>query len=277
MRDLIAMKVGFVVKDLEESHKLAREIDAYLSNRGIETYFDELSAKKIGVPEKELNIREMKTDLIIAMGGDGTILKPISLIPDKSVPIFGINFGSMGFLTACSPDRWEDAVYRIISDDYRVEERIMLNVEIDGKSAGDALNEAVVMTAVPVKMLHFEVRIDGQVIDSIRADGVMISTPTGSTAYSMSAGGPIVDPRVKGFIITAISPFKYGARSFVVPHDAVIQVKILQLKKGGIIVIDGEVRGDITSESKIVFKLSDNRARFIRLKEDFYKRIRERL
>ena len=271
------MEIGFVVKDLKESHELARKIDAYLSKKGMKTCFDELSAKKVGFPEKELNIRKMKTDIIIAMGGDGTILKTIALIPDKSVPILGINFGSMGFLTEISPDKWEDAIYRIISNDYWIEERIMLNVEIDGKPVGDALNEAVVMTAIPVKMLNFEVKIDGQVVDSIRADGIMISTPTGSTAYSMSAGGPIVDPKVKGFIITAISPFKYGARSFVVPHDAVIQIKITQLKKEGTVVIDGEAVGSITKNSKIIFRLSDNRARFIKLKEDFYKRIRERL
>jgi NAD+ kinase len=270
-------KVGLVVKSQKASLNLGREIHEYLISKGVETYFDDWSAEKIGLKERESRIQDMETDIILTLGGDGTILKTVSLISGKEIPIFGINFGTMGFLTEIRPRDWKISLDKILKGEHTIIERDKLRVSIDGEKVGDALNEAVVMTSMPVKMLHLEVLIGGQIVEMVKADGLIISTPTGSTAYSMSAGGPIIDPKVPAFIITSICPFKSRARSLVVPQDSDIRVRLLKPKKEAMVVVDGENKGKLTPGGEARFTLSEDKAYFIRLGGDFYGRIRERL
>lgn len=270
-------KVGLVVKDLKESRKIAREIEKYLSSRGIETCFDDWSAKKLGFEDRQCRIQDFETDLILTLGGDGAILKTVDFIAGKKIPILGINFGKMGFLTEIRKNEWKEALERILSGKYTVEKRNKIEVLIDREKIGNALNEAVVMTSEPVKMLNLKVLIDGQIAELVRADGIIVSTPTGSTAYSMSAGGPIVDPDVSAFIITSICPFKIGVRSFVVPQKSKIKVVAAEPKKESLLVIDGEYRKNIKPKSEVLIRLSKEKAYFVKLDGDFYRRIKERL
>ena len=270
-------KVALVVKDLKESLGVAREIEKYLTSKGVSTCFDDWNAKKVGFPERACAIQDFDVDLILVLGGDGAILKTVELVGGKKIPILGINFGKMGFLTEIKKNEWKDSLDRILNGNYEVEKRNKIGVLIDGKKVGNALNEAVVMTSEPVKMLNLKVFVDGHTAELVRADGIIISTPTGSTAYSMSAGGPIVDPEVSAFIITSICPFKLGVRSFVVPQKSKIRIMAAEPKKESLLVIDGEQRKNILPESEVLIRLPKEKAYFIKLDGDFYKRIRERL
>ena len=270
-------KVALVVKDLKESLKIARDIEKYLTSRGVETCFDDWNAKKVGFEDRACAIQDFDTNLILTLGGDGAILKTVELVAGKKIPILGINFGKMGFLTEIRKNEWKEALDRILDGNYTVEKRNKIGVLVDGKKVGNALNEAVVMTSEPVKMLNLKVFVDGHTAELVRADGIIISTPTGSTAYSMSAGGPIMDPEVGAFIITSICPFKLGVRSFVVPQKSKIRVAAAKPKKESLLVIDGEQRETVGPASEVLVRQSKEKAYFIKLDGDFYKRIRERL
>lgn len=133
------------------------------------------------------------------------------------------------------------------------------------------------MTRRPAKMLHIEISVDDEVVEELRADGIIIATPSGSTAYSMSAGGPIVDPRVEAFLIVPICPFKLSARPLVVSNKSVIRVKLLRKGKKAIAVIDGQYEEEINHMDEVIFRKSGRKARFVRLSKDFYRKVREKL
>ena len=218
----------------------------------------------------------MDVDMVIAVGGDGTILRTQGIINQKKIPLFGINMGAVGFLTEIDPAETFTALEQVLAGNYFVEKRTQLRVW-HNKELHKALNEVVIMTQKPAKMLHIEISVDDEVVEELRADGLIIATPSGSTAYSMSAGGPIVDPRVGAFIIVPICPFKLGARPTVVPNDSIIKVKFLRKGKKAVAVIDGQFEEEINYMDEFIFRKSDNYAYFVRLSKNFYRRVREKL
>lgn len=268
------MKVGLVIKDLKEATALGREIREYLAARGVEVEVEEASAARLGVRGPRLE--EVEADLIVLLGGDGTILKTVAKTEGKEIPILGINFGTMGFLVEIQPKDWREALERVLRGDYTVEAKRKLAVRLNGREVGEALNEAVVISSMPVRMLHLQVAVDGEMVQDLRADGVIVSTPTGSTAYSYSAGGPILDPRVEGLVVTPICPFEPGIRPIVVPASSEIKVRLLRSKGEATIVVDGEHRGKVAPEGEVIFTSSGRNALFVKLGKDFYGRIRER-
>lgn len=271
-------KVAIVVKeDLREALKVAKEIKRYLTSKGIEICFDETSAKRLNLEEMGCKLKEIRADLMLVLGGDGTILWIEQKISGRQVPIFGINFGTTGFLTEIRPREWKNALEKILEGEYSIDERSKLKVKVNGEIVGEALNEAVVMTSIPVKMLYLEIKVDDQIAEVVRSDGIIISTPTGSTAYSMSAGGPIVDPEVEAFVITSICPFKLRARSLVVPQDSIIKVRLIRPKKEAIVIVDGAIKKTLKYKNEASFELSKSKAYFVKLERDFYGRIKERL
>lgn len=239
---------------------------------------NELKDLNLNINFKELGveIREFQTDIIITLGGDGTILRTQSQIKNE-IPIFGINMGTVGFLTEIEIDDTFERMKEIIKGNYYKEKRTQLIV-FHGKHCFTALNEVVIMTEKPAKMLSFEVRVDGEVIEEFRADGLIISTPSGSTAYSMSAGGPIVDPKLGAFIIIPICPYKLGLRPFVISNNSEIKVKLLKKGKKAIFVMDGQINKEINYLEEIRFKKSENDVYFIRNKnKEFYQKVKEKL
>src|SRR5256712_4391205 len=156
-------------------------------------------------------LAHMKADVVLAIGGDGTILRALQLSDAK---VLGINSGSLGFLAEVYAEEIDEYLDRIVRGDYKVEERMRLKVTVDGERMFDCTNEAVVHTAHVAKIRHFDIRLGDEMVERVRADGMIVATPTGSTSYSMSAGGPIVDPHVDAIIVTAIAPFKPASR----PH-----------------------------------------------------------
>lgn len=220
-------------------------------------------------------VGRMNVDLMVIIGGDGTVLRTLQKLI-KPVPVIGVNLGEVGFLTDLHP---EDAVAEINSllQGFEVEERTRLAVSVNEKPLPPAVNEAVIVTARPAKISHFKIAIDNQKLDEFRADGVVIATPTGSTAYAMSAGGPIIDPRVDAFIIVPLAPFKLSARPWVVPAKSEITVEILRPDKESVVVIDGQFKQIVRMHDKIKFTKSSSPAFFIKTTKDFYSKVRDKL
>jgi NAD+ kinase len=183
----------------------------------------------------------------------------------------------LGFLTEVHEDQAIEGLNRILDKDYIIDERARLKTVVNRKRLIDATNEAVIHTAHIAKMRHYDIFVDDVIAESIRADGIIIATPTGSTSYAMSAGGPILDPRVEAFIIVPIAPFKLSARPMVIPIDSTVSIQLLTPKRPSLLVLDGQLEHKIKTNDKVTFSRSESPARFIKFEPDFYKRIEEKL
>ena len=224
--------------------------------------------RKRGGPLEKIN-----ADIILAIGGDGTVLRALQKTNRK---VLGINAGSVGFLAEGEPELLSSIIDRLIDGDYRVEERLRLKVTIDSKRFHDCLNEVVVHTAQVAKIRHYEIRVDGAVAEQVRADGIIVATPTGSTSYSMSAGGPILDPRVRALVVAAIAPFKPSFHPFVVPARSRIQVSFVR-PRPGLVVFDGQQEIPLEGDEKVLATQSEKTAKLIRFGDNFYSRIQNKL
>lgn len=239
---------------------------------------DQINNLKLDIDYKILSktIPEFECDMAIILGGDGTLLRTQKKMT-REIPIFGINMGTVGFLTEIEVKDTFKALEEILKGNYFTEKRTKLIVSHESHHYS-ALNEVVIMTDKPAKMLHFEVQVDGEVIEEFRADGLIVSTPSGSTAYSMSAGGPIVDPKVEGFIIIPICPYKLGIRPFIVSNKSEISVKLLKKGKKAVFVMDGQNNEEAEYQEKIKFKKSEKNVYFIRTSTKyFYKKVKDKL
>lgn len=218
-------------------------------------------------------LENIKADFVLAIGGDGTVLRALQRTDEK---VLGINTGSLGFLAEGESQSMSSIISRLLSGKYRVEERLKLKVTVAGKRLYDCVNEAVVHTAHVAKIRHYEIKVDGALAEKVRADGIIIATPTGSTSYAMSAGGPILDPRVDAFVVAAIAPFKPSFHPFVVPATSKIQVSFVR-PKAGMLVLDGQQDLPLDGDEKILLTKSEKKARLVRLRNNFYRRIQEKL
>ena len=215
-------------------------------------------------------------DMATILGGDGTLLRAQSRM-NPEIPLFGINMGTVGFLTEIEVKDTFEALREILKGNYYKEKRTRLVVSHENHNF-TAMNEVVIMTNQAAKMLHFEIQVDGEIIEEVRADGLIVSTPSGSTAYSMSAGGPIVDPKVEGFIIIPICPYKLGVRPFVVSDNSEITVKLLKKGKSAVFVMDGQITEEADYEEEITFNKYRKPAYFIRTSsKSFYEKVKDKL
>ncbi len=237
------------------------------------------------VPNIEaVEIEDMKVDVMVTVGGDGTILYAMQKNP---APVFGINVGELGFLTEIDPIELMDGLDRLLAHEYFLENRMKLDVRLGDERLPDAVNEAVVKTARVSKIIKFNVSWgEGAGAEGLgartpdvktRADGLIVSTSTGSSSYAMSAGGPIVDPRLDAMIVVPIAPFSLSSRPIVLPMTMEVRVEALEPNKEPIVVIDGQYEREMNPGDVLRVTGSSNRARFIRFRNQFYSRLRERL
>lgn len=269
-----ARSVGIITRlDVNDPKGIVSAFVKHLSFHA-KLFLDPVTASLTGVKEST-EIDEMYADLIIIFGGDGTILRSLQLLP-KPTPIFGINMGEVGFLTVVDP---ESALYMIddIIKDFQVVERGRMGVKLNAYELPCAMNEAVIITSRPAKVSQFRISIDGKLMEEIKADGVVFATPTGSTAYAMSAGGPIVDPRVDGIIIVPLAPYKLSARPWVVPAGSVIKLELLKEDKESMVVVDGQYTATVTKSDVLTFTKCDTPALFVKFGDKFYDLVREKL
>lgn len=268
------MNWGIVCKPTaKKAVSLANNIYRFLQENG-EVFAEKSFAKTTDI--KGYNLKEINknADIVVTIGGDGTILMALEEIEK---PVFAINSGGMGFLAEVESKYAVDGLKRVIEGKYNVEKRSKLKTMLDGKRLADATNEVTVQTDRIAKILYLKLFVDDELIETMGADGVIIATPTGSTSYSLSVGGPIMDPAVNATIIAPIAPFKLSARPWIVPLEKKIRLVLLAKSKESKIVIDGRVAKSVTPESDIVITGSEKKAQFVRFGESFYQMVRLKL
>jgi len=276
---VIEIKIGFVSRrgagPVSLAAKLIQEIESWKEGVGI--LVDEDLAVKIGRPPSSVQEMEQgRVDFIVSIGGDGTILRTIHKMADP-VPILGINMGTLGFLVDVEPADAETTIKRLLSG-FVVDERSRLKMLINGVCMPRATNEIALITASPAKMIEFEILVDGSLMEDFRADGVIIATATGSTAYAMSAGGPIVDPRVDAIVLVPMAPFKLSSRPWVMPGGSVIEVRLKLPEKEALVVVDGQSSTSVSSQDRIVISKAKTPARFVKVAEGgFYAKVKSKL
>ena len=207
------------------------------------------------------------TDLILSLGGDGTILHAARIITPLSVPIVGVNFGKLGFITELNKEELLAKLPDLLESNGWVEERAMLEAQLEGKSFS-ALND-VVLRSTTVRLVNIGVEIDGEVITTYRADGIIIATATGSTAYSLAAGGPILHPQSKGFILQPVSCHLGLTHSLVLPPQSIVNLKVADGDKA-MLSLDGQVNLPLSDEQRVRVKLSPHAVRFLRIHQPNY-------
>jgi NAD+ kinase len=269
--------VGFVVRyDKKKALKLAEDLTKHLQAKGVEVYAEDTLRGKINADAKFTPLDQMKTDFIITMGGDGTILRTCISAPKPEPPILAINMGVRGFLTEVEPKQAFIAVDKCLQGDYRIEKCMKLTATADGMTFPDALNEVLILADEPAKLLYTRILKDMEPILDCQADGMLISTQTGSTGYSLSAGGPVLDPNINAFVLTplcALSAF----RPIVFPAGSKLTIEIDKPKKV-LVITDGRHRQFVSSNlPSITVTRSKHETSFIRLRENFYHRLRSRL
>lgn len=234
---------------------------------------DSLEIGDIGVLDLK-DFSNQNLDLLISIGGDGTILRTLHKC---NVKIFGINAGVVGFLTEVQIDKALESLKRILNNDFVLDTRMRLKTMLNYKTLEPATNEAVIHTADIAKMRLYSIKVDGIQAQTIRADGIIIATPTGSTSYAMSAGGPILDPKVDAILIVPIAPFKLSARALVIPSTSVITIELMGQKRNSLLVIDGQVEYKLVTNDVLTFTRAETNAEFVRFHPNFYRLIEEKL
>jgi NAD+ kinase len=273
---VMLIRIGFVSRHDTESLQLVESLVDHLKSRA-EVLVEPEVAEKMGMkgtPPEEMDA--LHVDLIVSIGGDGTILRTIHKMTDP-VPILGINLGTLGFLVDVEPAEAFEVLDGLLKG-FQADERSRLKVLLNGHCLPPATNEVVLMTASPAKMIEFEIIVDGALMEDFRADGVIIATSTGSTAYAMSAGGPIVDPRVDAIVLVPMAPFKLSSRPWVIPGDSVIEVRLKLPEKDALVVIDGQSMTTISNRDSVFISKAETPARFVKVSRNgFYAKVKSKL
>lgn len=277
--------IGIVMnKDKTNAWLIAKELVRLLEEKQAGVYIDHVVAAHIGRQDLALPIHEFHqvVDLIFVLGGDGTLIGLAREIAPYSIPILGINLGHLGFLSESEPDDLPDAVDRILHGDYCVEERMMLETEV--RRAGEIIHHSVALNDIGIakgsfgRMIKCHVYADDLFAGTYNGDGIIISTPTGSTAYSLSAGGPIVVPHINVMLLTPVAPHSLTARPLVLPAEGVLQVKVDATHTDIGLTIDGQIGYPLELEDEIIIRRSSHITSLIKWKErSFFEVVRKKL
>lgn len=277
-------KIGLVLKRHDPRVRdVVTEIIPWLQARGVEVFLDQETASQYPLSSSVRAADELASnvDVVAVFGGDGTFLYAARLAGRSGVPLLGINLGSLGFLAEVKLEDMHPAFERLLAGQYQLEERVLVDVSIlrqENQLAHYlALNDAVINKGALARMIELEVWVNSELVTITRADGLIISTPTGSTAYSMSAGGPIVYPTLGAFIITPICPHTLSNRPVVVPDGVAVGVC---LRHGGdvMLTVDGQVGMPLTQGDCIRFQKARSTIRLIQATNStFFMLLREKL
>jgi NAD+ kinase len=199
-------------------------------------------------------------DLILVLGGDGTMIAAARLMGDKEVPVLGVNYGGLGYLAEFRIEELYSALESILSGSYRLDKRVMLDVELlrgeERVTSNRVLNDVVINKSALARIIEIEAYFNRQFVNSFRADGLIVSTPTGSTAYNLSAGGPVIYPSMNAVVITPICPFTLSNRPIVVPDDSVIELCLKTEQEDVALTLDGQVGFPLNVEDRVVIRKS---------------------
>jgi len=251
------------------------------------SYLNEtLDSLKKTLPEaKTIMIEHSKMvedlDLLIVLGGDGTLLSAARLAYGYDVPILGVNIGNLGFMTATDIHGLEESLLRIEEGKYTVEDRMMLETTLDcadGKRTYHALNDVVVHKGALGNIINFELYVDQDFANSYRGDGIIITTPTGSTAYNLSAGGSIMYPTVEAIGVTSICPHTFGIRNLILSSSQKIMIKVGKSNEEYFLSMDGQINLRLTDDAIITTKKAEHSCKILRLDDyDYFNVLRQKL
>jgi NAD+ kinase len=275
------MRVGVVgnlgYADLQSS---LRQLGAAAPEAGAELVFEPELQSLLGEHARAFDTARL--DALITLGGDGTLLRAARLLGGREIPILGVNFGQLGFLTACRRDDAELALTRLVRHDYVAEPRMVLETfAVGGPVTGEhwyALNEVVLHIAGKARMMRLRVEADGDLVGSFAADGLIVSTPTGSTAYSLSAGGPVVDPSLDSILLTPVSAHTLAIRPLLLNPKATVSVAIEGEAGERRLTVDGQVGRSLTEPEALCVRRAAHRVLLVRFPDtSFFRRLREKL
>ena len=253
----------------------ANKLIAHLEEKGLSVFLEPKLAKHAEKLDAALPLEKMKTDLIITIGGDGTILKTCLLIPKPEPPILAINMGVRGFLAEVTPKEGLDAVDRCLEVRFILERCMKLASFVGNTRLPDALNEVFITSHAPAKLLYAMIWKDGAEVSECRADGMIVASQVGSTGYSLSGGGPVLDPEVDAFVLTPVCPLTVF-HPIIFPAKSTISIELLKPKRA-VVVIDGHYTTRIKpSLPRITITKSEYESAFVRFKDNFYHRLKGR-
>lgn len=255
--------VGVVVKpNHTEAWQTACELAAWLKNHDIKLIGEPRAEAEI-CPIEAVGTQEFqdKADLIVVLGGDGTMISTARLLGEREIPVLGINYGSLGYLTEFRIEEMFTALENILDGAYEIDRRVMLEVEHRRENGevletGRVLNDIVINKSVLARIIELEVTLNDQYVNSFRADGLIVSTPTGSTAYNLSAGGPIVYPSMNAVVLTPICPFTLTNRPIVIPDSAEINLRLMNENDGVVLTLDGQIGYQMNTGDTAVIRKS---------------------
>jgi NAD+ kinase len=263
---------------------VVKDIVEWCRRHGVEIRAQAEMASNIGCPAFNLKDGEIQddVDLLVALGGDGTMLGAARIVGSSQIPVLGVNFGFLGYLTEFTLSELFTALDGIREGSYQIDERMMLDVALNrgGRliSLSRALNDAVINKAAPARMIELECRIDDDFVNTFRADGMIVATPTGSTAYSLSAGGPIVHPSLAAIVITPICPHTLSNRPVVVPGDSIVELSFKRASEDISLTIDGHEAIELQQEDQIVVRRSETHFAMLRPhNRDYFQVLRTKL
>lgn len=262
---------------------LGKEIIKWFAQRGISTYAPQEDGTVLGMaPSNIVPALGKEVDFVIVLGGDGTFLRAARLMAPHGVPILGVNLGTMGFMTEVEINETEQALERLCRGEYTLQDRMMLEAKIirGGQVIHSyiGLNDVVINKGSLARINTLEVNVDQELVATYKADGLVLASPTGSTAYSLSAGGPIVYPEVDVIILTPICAHSLHARPIVIPSHKIVQVNIVLQQSSSSLTIDGQHCSELHNEDQVIVGKAPYYARLVRLQpQNFFNVLREKL
>lgn len=284
MPDVLKVKtVGIICKhDNPEAWEAAGKLAAWLGGRGVEALLDRGAARYLSLPGTPKEEMPDRADAIVVLGGDGTLLSVARLVGARGKPIVGVNLGTLGFITTVALDQLHATMETVLSGQYKALERMTLQASIkrDGKTIAEhhVLNDAVINKGALARIIDLDAYVDGRYLTTFKADGLIMHTPTGSTAYSLAAGGPIVHPALDCLGITPICPHTLTNRPLIVPDTAILEVRLMSENEDVYLTLDGQVGFLLKHGDVVEVKMSAHKMYFVMSpQEDYYQMLRTKL
>lgn len=262
---------------------VAIELFSWLQERSCQPLLEAHLARHLGCEGVAAEDISSRADLVVVLGGDGTLISTARVIGERDIPILGVNLGSLGFLTEIALDELYPALEKCLAGDFRISERIMLRavVERDGRETAShlVLNDVVINKGALARIVDLKTRVNSLDLATFKADGLIISTPTGSTGYSLSAGGPIINPSMNCIVITPICPHTLTNRPIVIDEDSVVDITVSSLDDEDIyLTLDGQVGLELRSGDRIHVSRANHTAKLVMSEErDYFAVLRTKL
>jgi NAD+ kinase len=283
-------RIGIVLKPHQpDALKTMCELTSWLAERGIslaggpEIERDQIREQTgCAVAEIEPEKLAEQVDLMLVLGGDGTMIAAARLMGDTEVPVLGVNYGGLGYLAEFRIEELYTALDSILSGNYRLDKRVMLEVELlreaEQVTRNRVLNDVVINKSALARIIEIEANLNHQFVNSFRADGLIVSTPTGSTAYNLSAGGPVIFPSMNAVVITPICPFTLSNRPIVVPDDAEIELCLKTEEEDVALTLDGQVGFPLRVDDRVVIRKSKTKFNIVQpTNRNYFEVLRDKL